>query len=287
MLIRAARAASVLMVSALTLLGSPTQAFATWSAPVPEGAVLLGYGATYAGCVHRGIDLRARAGEGVSSPVDGTVTFAGSVPADGGGTCTAVTIETADGLRVTLMPLCDPSIISGVAIRVGERVGLTASGGDSSTAEPHVHLSLRRGETYLDPTGLLPTLGVSPTAPEAPPAPVSDDVQAPPIATTATASSAAAAAPAAAVSTPSAQPVTDVLSAPVFTSPRSVRMPRDAQEARPVMLHSAPASSIGGLRIPSAAAVPSAVLAALVLAVMVTILAVRILPRHAFDPTSS
>jgi len=128
---------------------------AEWHAPVEGCVELLGYGAAYAAGTHRGVDLAAGEGATVVAPAAGTVTFAGSVPADGGGTCGAITIEIADGLRVSLMPLEEMFVGEGAAIGAGDELGSLALRGDDSSAQAHLHLSLRRGDAYLDPSGLM------------------------------------------------------------------------------------------------------------------------------------
>ena len=168
----------VLLVSiAAVVLAVPAYA-GTWEPPVPGCVVLTGYGAACVSGVHRGVDLQAQGGTEVSAPAGGLVSFAGAVPADGGGTCGAVTIELADGLRVSLLPLDEVFVRVGDALEPGEVVGTLAAAGDDSVAEPHVHLSLRQGDAYLDPSGMLPepeTEGdaAAPMSPE--PSPPADD----------------------------------------------------------------------------------------------------------------
>lgn len=156
------------LAAVLVLVAVPAFASA-WSPPLDAVRVLLPFGASYAGKTHHGIDLGSAAGAEVSSPACGTVTFAGSVPADDGGTCVAVTVLTADGLKVTLLPLQSAFVSAGATVSAGEAVGLVAATGDDSSAEPHVHLSIRRGDAYLDPAPFLPSAAtpVPPTAPTA------------------------------------------------------------------------------------------------------------------------
>lgn len=275
---RTTRAALTLLVAALLLSGSPSTAFASWSAPVTSGAIVLGYGAPYGGCTHRGVDLRADAGESVFSPVDGTITFAGAVPADGGGTCRAVTVETADGLRVSLMPLAETTVSEGSVVREGEQLGSVAAAGDSSSPDSHVHLSLRRGESYLDPSGML---AVSPSeAPETatrPPVSTAEPQRTPP-ATTSTVPNTALAQ--AAVSEPVAAPV-EIGTIPEVQPARTLRMPRDARDTLPLVLHSASAASARGVRMPSGSVTPPGVLAALALSALLAVTAVFVVPRRA------
>jgi len=119
------------------------------------------------------------------------VTFAGTVPADGGGTCGAVTVEMADGLRVSLLPLAEVFVEAGDRVSAGEPVGVLAEAGDDSCSAAHLHLGARRGTAYVDPTGFLPVAVVD--APETTGEVVPDAAQ--PVAATPPAVSAAAAEP--------------------------------------------------------------------------------------------
>lgn len=141
---------------ALMAAGCPAWA-AGWSLPVDGAAIGLSFGAAYPGGMHRGIDLPAEAGVRVCSPAAGTVTFAGAVPADGGGTCDAVTIQTADGLRISLLPLDGVYVQAGQTVASGEATGRLAASGDDSLEVPHLHLGLRDGDRYIDPSPMLPT----------------------------------------------------------------------------------------------------------------------------------
>ncbi|MRS11852.1 MAG: hypothetical protein EG823_02120 [Actinobacteria bacterium] len=138
------------------LLGAPVPAAALeLRMPVEGGAIILPFGASSPGGTHRGVDVSAVGGDTVTAPVGGTVTFAGSVPADGGGTCIAVTIETAEGRRVSLVPLEGATVVVGEYIEAGSAIGVVREAGDDSSGEPHVHVSLRQGDLYLDPGPLL------------------------------------------------------------------------------------------------------------------------------------
>jgi len=148
----AAFAAVLVVVTA----ASPAVAGEVWSAPVDAWWLALPFGAEYAGKVHRGVDLAADAGASVQSPADGLVTFAGNVPADGGGTCGAVTVELEDGLKVSLLPLAEVFVSAGDSVSAAEAVGTLAAAGDDSSGAAHLHLGARRGSAYVDPTGFLP-----------------------------------------------------------------------------------------------------------------------------------
>lgn len=156
----------------LAVTGAPGVAHAgeTWTMPVADGAIVLQYGASYGGMTHHGVDIGAVAGTTVRAPASGRVAFAGQVPADGGGRCGAVTIALADGSSVSLLPLSEVLTFEGAEVSASDAVGTLAAAGDSSTAGPHLHLGLRRGRAYLDPTGLLPVpVSVDPVIPTATP----------------------------------------------------------------------------------------------------------------------
>jgi len=139
-----------------TLTCAPAAAHAAGHMPVEGGSVILAFGASYAGRTHRGIDITGVDGASVEAPAAGSVVFAGSVPADGGGTCGAVTIELPDGRRMTVLPLDEVWVRVGSRIATGDGLGSLAGAGDDSSSRSHVHLSLRSGNTYLDPAELLP-----------------------------------------------------------------------------------------------------------------------------------
>ncbi len=91
-----------------------------WTWPV-DGAIEQGFSFDsahpYAGGQHRGVDIGAAAGGPVVAPAAGTVTFAGSVPTNG----LTVTIETDDGLAVTLTHLGSLAVARGHTGRRGRR----------------------------------------------------------------------------------------------------------------------------------------------------------------------
>jgi hypothetical protein len=122
--------------------------------------IALGFGSTYRSAeattssTHRGADLSAEAGARVIAPLSGTVTFAGRVPAVGGGTVRAVTLSTAQG-AITLLPLEGVSVARGSAVAEGDPVGTVASAGDGSSSETHLHVGVKRGGLYIDPLSVL------------------------------------------------------------------------------------------------------------------------------------
>ena len=92
---------------------------------------------------HWGIDISAEPGSTVRAPDSGVVTFAGRVAG-----MRSVTIRTDDGLRVSL------SYLSTISVSVGQRVAAGMAIGTSGLAhgEPGLHMSIRIGQTYVDPS---------------------------------------------------------------------------------------------------------------------------------------
>jgi len=149
---------------------APARASGDWEWPV-EGTVTVGYGARYAteqgtACTHGGVDIGAPEGTTVRACAAGEVTFSGLVPAGEGERAWAVTVLTGDGLRVTYLPLSRASVSKGADVAAGAALGELAGAGDASSASPHLHLGVRRGETRLDP---LAFLGEAAPAPQTPP----------------------------------------------------------------------------------------------------------------------
>ena len=179
-------AALALLSVVLAILAGPSVALASW--PVEsEPEVVTAFEETYVSesgvsRIHHGIDCAAAAGESVTSPVEGTVSFSGSVPAgeeEGCGTTLAVSIALEDGLTLTLMPFDEVLVEVGDQVGEGGVVGYLAPSGDKSSARTHLHVGLKRGRTYYDPSPLLgvasPTGEAQPQAePDAVLVPVSD-----------------------------------------------------------------------------------------------------------------
>lgn len=123
------------------------------------GTVLLAFGATYTGpdgraSVHRGVDVACEPGDAVLAPAGGRVAFVGRVPDASGSTMLAVTLSTAEG-SLTLMPLQSAGVAKGDTVERGASVGVAAGFGDRSGDQPHVHVGLRRGDVYVDPSALV------------------------------------------------------------------------------------------------------------------------------------
>ena len=157
-----------------------------WTWPV-GGPVLQGFtfdrAHPYAGGQHRGVDLGASAGGPVLAPAAGAVSFAGTVPTSG----LSVTIQTPDGLSVTLTHLGSIAVARNAPVAEGAVVGTAGPSGTPEVEGPYVHLGVRTTadpQGYLDPLGLLPALAPpvpapSPAAPAMTPAPAAPPVPVP------------------------------------------------------------------------------------------------------------
>lgn len=153
----------VLLPALLAFLVGAVPALA-WTWPV-DGPVLQSFAfarGEYAAGQHRGIDVGADVGTPVRAPVAGMVSFAGTVPAGG----LSITIQTSDGLAVTLLHLGTVVAAEGDVVAEGDHVGAVGWSGDAEHEVPSVHLGVRVvAETagYLDPLRFL-----SSPLPEAP-----------------------------------------------------------------------------------------------------------------------
>src|SRR5690348_10996415 len=110
------RAAAVLAA----LISTPVAGAWTWPAggPVVQ-AFAFDSMHPYAGGQHRGIDVGGDPGSAVLAPEGGTVSFAGSTPTNG----KSVTIQTTDGLSLTLTHLGTIGVTRGAAVAEGTAVG--------------------------------------------------------------------------------------------------------------------------------------------------------------------
>ena len=215
----------------LLVLWVPSAAAWTW--PV-NGPVLQGFSFDpahpYAGGAHRGIDIGGDPGTPVLAPAAGVVSFAGTVPTSG----KSVTIDTADGLSVTLTHLGSIAVAKNAAVAEGAVVGTVGPSGTPELAVPYVHLGIRSAadpQGYLDPLLFLPVAApASVPAPAAAPAPPAAPAAAPPAAVAPPAEPAAPPVsedPPAAVAPPSGE-------APPVAEPAPSDAPAAADDAAPV-----------------------------------------------------
>jgi len=129
------------VVVVLFLVSVPVAGAWTW--PV-SGPVLQGFSFDrahpYAAGQHRGIDVgAAAAGLPVLAPTSGAVSFAGTVPSSG----RSLTIDTPDGLAVTLTNLGSISVAKGDTVVEGAAVGTVGPSGTPEVAGPYLHLGIR------------------------------------------------------------------------------------------------------------------------------------------------
>jgi hypothetical protein len=146
-------AACVAALSA-SMLGAATPAAAA-QRPV-DGAVVLGFGAAYGSApnarIHHGIDIRCAAGGAVASPVAGSVTFSGLVPAsDSTGALVGCVVVAAGAEKWSLLPLDRVGVQAGQAVSAGQPLGRVSVAGDVSGGQTHLHVGLRRSGAYVDP----------------------------------------------------------------------------------------------------------------------------------------
>jgi Meckel syndrome type 1 protein len=122
----------------------------------------------YAAGQHRGVDVAATAGAPVLAPASGVVSYVGTVPTSG----KSLTIETPNGLAVTLTHLGTIEVRRNAAVAEGEVVGTVGPTGEPEVEGPYVHLGVRTAASpqgYLDPLSFLPAPVLAP--PLAPPVP--------------------------------------------------------------------------------------------------------------------
>ena len=115
------------------------------SGPITNGYSPIGQ---YEG--HWGVDYQVSAGETVSAPVSGIVTFAGPVAG-----MRSITIQPISGFKVSVSYLASIHVIAGGYVRTGHLIGI--ANGNSAHG---VHLSTRIDGRYVDP---IPQMGCVPT----------------------------------------------------------------------------------------------------------------------------
>lgn len=121
-----------------------------WVPPVP-GATLRPFTPAVGpfGPGHRGVDLAAAAGDTVRVAAAGTVVFAGPVAG-----ARWVTVDHAGDLRTSYGALAEVAVTIGQRVARGAVLG-TLGGPAHPGAGFALHWSARRGDTYIDPLGLL------------------------------------------------------------------------------------------------------------------------------------
>jgi murein DD-endopeptidase MepM/ murein hydrolase activator NlpD len=139
----------------LLLLGGTTPAVAApdpvgeWPlSPVP--GVVAGFDppASTWGAGHRGVDLLGRLGQPVRAAMAGRVSFVGSIAGRG-----VVTVDHGP-TRTTYQPV-EAAVPRGTRVGAGEVVGTLALPGSHCFPRTCLHWGWLRGDTYLDPLGLV------------------------------------------------------------------------------------------------------------------------------------
>jgi hypothetical protein len=261
----------IVVAAAVAVLFVPGAALAasSWVWPVGPTSTLVPYGAAYVApdgrrCTHGGVDIATPTGTRVGACAAGQVVFAGAVPAGSGQRTAAVTVATDDGLRVTYLPLDAVVVHVSGRVEAGDTIGQVAAAGDGSSAEPHLHVGVKRGSRQLDPMAFLaaasaPSPGPGPRpltqkgAPECPTPGLPEHTPSADAASSHAARAASDAAARAAVDAGAAGPVSD---ADVQVVRASVGSALDAMRAASVM------EALPTARVPAATRVAQVVVAA-------------------------
>lgn len=145
----------VLLICACAL---PVPSAHAWTWPV-DGPVLRPFSFDrahpYAAGQHRGIDIGAPTGTSVLAPVEGLVSFAGTVPTGG----KTVSIQTAAGYTATLVHLGSIAAARGARVTEHTVVGTVGPSGVAEGSDPYVYFGVRvtnEPQGYVDPLALLP-----------------------------------------------------------------------------------------------------------------------------------
>lgn len=114
------------------------------------GRITSGYGMrnhpiTRVRSFHNGVDIRARRGTEILSPVEGTVITAGHAGLLG----RLVRIKTNDGLILYMGHMQKIKCVKGQKIKRGQVVGTIGSSGRATG--PHLHFSVKSGGKYVNP----------------------------------------------------------------------------------------------------------------------------------------
>lgn len=101
------------------------------------------------GAGHRGVDLAGEVSMPVYAAGAGTVSYAGVLAGRG-----VVAVTHPNGLKTTYEPVT-ASVAVGAVVIEGQQIGVLEVGHAGCPDTACLHWGLRRGETYLDPLGLL------------------------------------------------------------------------------------------------------------------------------------
>ena len=103
---------------------------------------------------HRGVDLDATVGQPVRAPEAGVVTFSGVIAGRG-----VVVLAHPGGLRSTFEPV-ERALPTGAVVERGQAVATVSAASGHCVPATCLHWGVLRGETYLDPLGLVGVLRV-------------------------------------------------------------------------------------------------------------------------------
>ncbi len=103
---------------------------------------------------HRGVDLDATVGQPVRAPESGVVTFTGVIAGRG-----VVVLAHPGGLRSTFEPV-KGALPTGAVVERGQVVATVSATSGHCAPATCLHWGVLRGETYLDPLGLVGVLRV-------------------------------------------------------------------------------------------------------------------------------
>jgi murein DD-endopeptidase MepM/ murein hydrolase activator NlpD len=116
--------------------------------PVPEVVEGFDPPSSTWGPGHRGVDLLGAPGQRVRAALPGTVSFVGVIAGRG-----VVTVDHGD-TRTTYEPVTS-TLRVGTTVEAGEEVGRLAFPGSHCAPRTCLHWGWLRGDTYLDPLGLV------------------------------------------------------------------------------------------------------------------------------------
>lgn len=141
------------VIAAIASQSSPALAASQWGWPIDPAHISAGFDRPPKNWLpgHRGVDLVGRSGDQVLAAGNGVVDFAGLVAGKG------VVVIRHGAIRTTYEPVT-ASVLVGSKVRVGDVIGTLTAGESHCSTQTSVsclHWGLIRGETYLNPLGLV------------------------------------------------------------------------------------------------------------------------------------
>ncbi len=125
----------------------------TWAWPVAGGEIVSGFGRRGLD-THRGLDIRARAGQQVVAAWPGVVVYAGS---NMGGYGNAIILDHGGGLTSLYGHNAELLVSIGDEISRGQPIALAGRSGNATTV--HCHFEVRKNAVALDPLEFLANAG--------------------------------------------------------------------------------------------------------------------------------